>query len=1010
MPAKTGKISNYPDSQPGNEGCLVCIFSYYFYHIMSLYDDDDGMMKDKTDQVAGWSSGIKLMQSQLQLKQKSSAPSLLVNQTKKDPLKKPPPTLAPVINLKKAKSTPGDVKIEKRPIHVSGFHNDSRKHVLPITPMSHIPKTASNELEWNWDDEYDPMWPNDYENVVQDMKERKSRENDEERGKWKSKSNSGGGSNRDDTKRNGSNRYGEDTKRFKGFGGKRESDEEEEESPKPRVQRGGGAAIAPPPSLQEKQSPPRALSTPKSAGNTFEGGSVAAKIMAKFGYKEGQGLGRQEQGISTALQVEKTSKRGGRIVHEPPPVSTLFGGAPASPPPLNLFAPPPPPAPSAPSGVTADDVNITEMMRNPSKAVLLRNMVGPGEVDADLEPEVKDECITKYGDVVKVVIKEIPNVVPEEAVQIYVEFKRMESAIKAVVDLNGRFFGGRQKKFYFLQAAKMSLSWEERKNLISRNLQEVLGEDKMVELLKNPDKEFSIYWGTATTGKPHIAYFVPMSKIADFLRADCKVTILFADLHAYLDNMKAPWELLARRTDYYEIVIKEMLKSIDVPLDKLEFVRGTDYQLSKEYTLDVYRLSSVITEHDAKKAGAEVVKQVEHPLLSGLLYPGLQALDEEYLKVDAQFGGVDQRKIFTFSEKYLPQLGYAKRIHLMNPMVPGLTGGKMSSSEEDSKIDILDSPANIKKKLKKAFCEPGEILKNGVLSFVKHVIFPIYKPGQGFKINRTPENGGEVVYNNYESLETAFVKLEVHPGDLKASVEAELNKLLDPIRKAFESPELKKLVQAAYPAVSKKGGAAAAGGDEMAPHRLDIRVGKIVEVFKHPDAEALYVEKINVGDAEPRTIVSGLVNFVPIEEMQNRMVVVLCNLKPAKMRGVESCGMVLCASVDDPKAVEPLMPPKDSEPGDKISVEGYEVGAPDECLNPKKKVWEKLQADLKTNGNMEAEWQGNLLISRRGKLTCKTLKNAPINVSSHSFHISKMVVLFYKLTTSPLARIVKAFS
>lgn len=50
------------------------------------------------------------------------------------------------------------------------------------------------------------------------------------------------------------------------------------------------------------------------------------------------------------------------------------------------------------------------------------------------------------------------------------------------------------------------------------------------------------------------------------------------------------------------------------------------------------------------------------------LFVGLQALDEEYLKVDAQFGGVDQRKIFTFSEKYLPQLGYAKRAHLMNPM------------------------------------------------------------------------------------------------------------------------------------------------------------------------------------------------------------------------------------------------------------------------------------------------------------------------------------------------------
>ncbi|KAK2518624.1 hypothetical protein Q9233_012428 [Columba guinea] len=213
-------------------------------------------------------------------------------------------------------------------------------------------------------------------------------------------------------------------------------------------------------------------------------------------------------------------------------------------------------------------------------------------------------------------------------------------------------------------AMEPALGPQEKYHLITRNLQEVLGEDKLMGILK--ERELKIYWGTATTGKPHVAYFVPMSKIADFLKAGCE----------------APWELLELRTRYYENVIKAMLESIGVPLEKLKFVRGTDYQLSKEYTLDVYRLSSVVTQHDAKKAGAEVVKQVEHPLLSGLLYPGLQALDEEYLKVDAQFGGVDQRKIFTFAEKYLPSLGYAKRVHLMNPMVPGLTGSKMSSSEE----------------------------------------------------------------------------------------------------------------------------------------------------------------------------------------------------------------------------------------------------------------------------------------------------------------------------------------
>jgi tyrosyl-tRNA synthetase len=82
--------------------------------------------------------------------------------------------------------------------------------------------------------------------------------------------------------------------------------------------------------------------------------------------------------------------------------------------------------------------------------------------------------------------------------------------------------------------------------------------------------------------------------------------------------------------------------TLRIPIDKLKFVEGSSYQLSKDYTLDVYKLATIVTEHDAKKAGAEVVKQVESPLLSGLLYPGLQALDEEYLQVDFQFGGVDQ--------------------------------------------------------------------------------------------------------------------------------------------------------------------------------------------------------------------------------------------------------------------------------------------------------------------------------------------------------------------------------
>merc|ERR1712096_84002 len=211
--------------------------------------------------------------------------------------------------------------------------------------------------------------------------------------------------------------------------------------------------------------------------------------------------------------------------------------------------------------------------------------------------------------------------------------------------------------------------------------------------------------------------------------------------------------------------------------------KGTDYQLSKEYTLDVYRLSSIVTEHDARKAGAEVVKQVSHPLLSGLLYPGLQALDEQYLDVDAQFGGVDQRKIFTFAMENLPKIGYNVRAHLMNSMVPGLgEAAKMSASDPDSKIDVLDDPAAVEKKLKKAKCVPKEVEGNGVIAFVEHVIFralALKNPNPTFKVER--RDAEPLLYTSVEKLKEDYIADILTPQLLKAALTSHLNEILKPI-------------------------------------------------------------------------------------------------------------------------------------------------------------------------------------------------------------------------------------
>lgn len=236
---------------------------------------------------------------------------------------------------------------------------------------------------------------------------------------------------------------------------------------------------------------------------------------------------------------------------------------------------------------------------------------------------------------------------------------------------------------------------------------------------------------------------------------DCRL----ADIHAFLDNMKAPLEQVEHRVKYYSFVIKAVLRSINVPIDKLRFVTGSSYQLKQDYTMDVFRLCAMCTEHDARKAGAEVVKQATSPLLSGLLYPGLQALDEHYLDVDAQFGGLDQRKIFFFAERYLPMLGYHKRAHLMNPMVRGLEGGKMSASDPDSMIDMLDDAKTVERKIKKAVCAPKDIsAENGVLSFVKYVLLPIseLKGEARFFINRPDKYGGPMNYTSFTDMERDF--------------------------------------------------------------------------------------------------------------------------------------------------------------------------------------------------------------------------------------------------------------
>lgn len=131
---------------------------------MSLYDDLDVKTK-ATENVSGWSSGIKLLQSQLQLKKAA------VTQPKREQQRKA--SLAPVIDLKSLKKDDDDVY----PTLPTAITKLKTEPTLPIIPS--VGGFAA-EYDWNVIDEYDPLWPNEYEKVVKELRESRDRESEKE--------------------------------------------------------------------------------------------------------------------------------------------------------------------------------------------------------------------------------------------------------------------------------------------------------------------------------------------------------------------------------------------------------------------------------------------------------------------------------------------------------------------------------------------------------------------------------------------------------------------------------------------------------------------------------------------------------------------------------------------------------------------------------------------------------------------------------------------------------------
>ena len=336
----------------------------------------------------------------------------------------------------------------------------------------------------------------------------------------------------------------------------------------------------------------------------------------------------------------------------------------------------------------------------------------------------------------------------------------------------------------------------ERLDLVSRHTQEVVTEEELAELFEAGDP--TAYIGYAPTGEMHIGHFTTMRKLADFLRADIDVTVLIADLHAHLDDNKSPFDLLNARSEYYQIAIEGMIDAAGADPEAVEFVRGTDFQLDEEYTLEMYRMAAETTIARTQRAASEVVRESESPNLGGLVYPLMQSLDVKALDADIAYGGVDQRGIYMLSREILPDHGGESPVCVFAPLLSGLSGGKMSASDAASKVNLTDDPEAVEEKIGQAYCPAGELAENGVLEYLEHLVFPVLAvEDESFVVERPEEYGGDLTYERYDELESDFLSGDLHPADLKPAVATAISEVIDPVRQRLtDRPEL---LAEAYP-------------------------------------------------------------------------------------------------------------------------------------------------------------------------------------------------------------------
>ena len=296
------------------------------------------------------------------------------------------------------------------------------------------------------------------------------------------------------------------------------------------------------------------------------------------------------------------------------------------------------------------------------------------------------------------------------------------------------------------------------------------------------------YDGFEPSGRMHIAQGVMKAlNVNKLTKIGCKFKFWVADWFALMNNKMGGDLKKIQKVGQYMV---EVWKAIGMDLDNVEFVWSSE-EINKradEYwplVLDIARKNKLARILRCSQIMGR--SESDELAASQIFYPCMQCADIFFLKADICQLGMDQRKVNMLAREYCDDIKRKnKPIILSHHMLMGLKQGqeKMSKSDPDSAIFMEDSEQEVNTKIKKAFCPEKVIEGNPCMEYIKYVILPW---SGKFVLKRKEENGGDKTYETYEELEAEYISGAVHPGDLKPSLSAMLNEILQPVRDHFKN-------------------------------------------------------------------------------------------------------------------------------------------------------------------------------------------------------------------------------